>query len=265
MVRQVGALSETRVDIRIIAATNRGLKKEVIDRKFREDLYYRISEFPISLPPLRERGSEDLVNFLRRLMKTISRDTMSLSDRAIRLLCAQDWPGNIREVNNILSRAFLLNGATVINEDTIRKILEEENFCMASGDILNRPIDESFNLPEIINEVSRHYISKAMNLTNNNKSETARRLGLKNHQNLTNLMKKAGYGKNDISPITYSGNMIFNKSQVAAHTSNPVSRASCKTNKRRDCFPPRFARGRNDERDKHRLCEECNRRSNLWF
>jgi PAS domain S-box-containing protein len=110
-IERVGGSAPIRVDVRIIAATNRDLKKAVAERNFREDLYYRLSVFPISLPPLRDR-TEDIPLLARFLVDKFTTRTggrvEAISQEAMRRLVAYRWPGNIRELENVLERAVIL-------------------------------------------------------------------------------------------------------------------------------------------------------------
>ncbi len=109
--RRVGGTEDIQVDVRLIAATNRDLKEAIARGMFREDLYWRLNVIPIHLPPLRER-KEDIPllarEFLNRFAKAQGREGLSLSPEAMRLLEAYDWPGNIRELENVIERAVAL-------------------------------------------------------------------------------------------------------------------------------------------------------------
>lgn len=108
---RVGDEETTKVDVRVVAATNRNLEEEVAAGRFREDLYYRLSVFPIELPPLRER-SEDIgplaMHFLESICADLGRDPLALTKQQIALLQEQQWPGNIRELRNVIERAVIL-------------------------------------------------------------------------------------------------------------------------------------------------------------
>jgi PAS domain S-box-containing protein len=107
----VGASVPRRVDVRVIAATNRDLQRSVQEGRFREDLYYRLNVFPIVLPPLREReGDVELlaVNLVERLSQRLGRPAQPLSSDGLRRLRAYGWPGNVRELQNVLERAILI-------------------------------------------------------------------------------------------------------------------------------------------------------------
>jgi len=110
-VRPLGSTEEIEVDVRVIAATNKDLEKEIAEGRFREDLYYRLSVIPIHLPPLRDRR-EDIPllarAFLERLRKTMDKPVEGFESEALRRLEAYDWPGNVRELENTIERAVAL-------------------------------------------------------------------------------------------------------------------------------------------------------------
>src|SRR6202022_4448981 len=115
--RRVGGLEELQADIRVIAATNQDLAKLIADGRFREDLYYRINVIPIALPPLRERR-EDIPllaeHFLAKYNGQMEKTITGVSRQAMQLLTAHDWPGNIRELENVLERAVALEATPMI-------------------------------------------------------------------------------------------------------------------------------------------------------
>mgnify|MGYP001819496160 FL=1 len=108
------------VDVRVIAATNRNLEQLIVDGEFREDLFYRISVFPIDVPPLRERG-EDVVqlaqHFLDQTCQDFGRDNLTLTRAQTERLRAYEWPGNVRELKNVIERAVILSEGKVLRLD----------------------------------------------------------------------------------------------------------------------------------------------------
>ena len=116
-IEPLGAEQVQIVDVRVIAATNRDLKKMIADGDFQEDLFYRLSVFPIVIPPLRER-TEDIPalarHFVEKHSRRIGRRIDAVSEQALETLRAYDWPGNVRELENTIERAVVLsNGATI--------------------------------------------------------------------------------------------------------------------------------------------------------
>jgi DNA-binding NtrC family response regulator len=118
-IERIGATDITKVDVRIIAATNRKLEKEVAEGRFRLDLYYRLNVFPIELPPLRER-TEDIPVLVRHFIdyynKKVGKKITGLSDKVLKNMTAYKWPGNIRELENLIERSVLLTKGTLIEE-----------------------------------------------------------------------------------------------------------------------------------------------------
>jgi formate hydrogenlyase transcriptional activator len=114
---RVGGTSTRKVDVRVIAATNRDLKRAVSEKAFREDLYYRLSVFPIQVPPLRERP-EDIPLLARYLLEKFAtraaRRFDSIDSATLRRLVAYPWPGNVRELQNVLERAVILSAGPVL-------------------------------------------------------------------------------------------------------------------------------------------------------
>jgi transcriptional regulator with GAF, ATPase, and Fis domain len=107
----LGGTRTVKVDVRVVAATNRDLKAMAADGKFREDLYFRINVFPIQIPPLRERGRDvDLIagRFAERFARRMSKRIHPLSDEQLQRLRGYDWPGNVRELQNVIERAIIL-------------------------------------------------------------------------------------------------------------------------------------------------------------
>lgn len=143
-IERVGGNGCKKVDVRIVAATNRDLEAEVAAGRFREDLYYRLNVIPLHLPPLRERGSDVLLlarYFLDAFCAKKSRVPLKLSDAASRVLAAYEWPGNVRELENFMERlSILVDGDTVTPQDLPQKILDK--------------VDME-NLPEVVQEVAQ--------------------------------------------------------------------------------------------------------------
>ena len=116
---RVGGTQSLHVDVRIVAATNRNLKQRVTERLFREDLYFRLSVFPIQIPPLRERGDDVLIlarHFVERFCRDLNKKPLTLSPTAIEDLKAYAWPGNVRELQNCIERAVILTEGDSIHQ-----------------------------------------------------------------------------------------------------------------------------------------------------
>ena len=172
-IRRVGDTKDLKVDVRVIAATNDNLEKKVKDGSFREDLYYRLSVFPIHIPPLRERDGDVplLVNFFLRRVGSKMGKTFRPDKKFLDLLCKYNWPGNIRELENIIERSVLLaEGQTVNAEDLPDEILYFQN-----NETANHNGQE---LKSVMEEAEKKYIESVLRETNGNKKLASRILNI---------------------------------------------------------------------------------------
>ncbi len=132
---RVGGTALVSVDVRLVAATNKGLRAAVTARRFREDLFFRLSVFPITVPPLRDRGGDIpllALSFVDRFCRDLKKRTLTLSDQALEQLQAYRWPGNVRELQNCIERAVILaDGDTILprhlNLSFVNPLPEEES------------------------------------------------------------------------------------------------------------------------------------------
>ena len=173
---KVGDTKTTRVDVRIISATNRNLKEEIANGRFREDLYFRVSVFTIELPPLRQRREDILLldqHFAERFSKQIGCPVPALSPDAKNLFLSYPWPGNVREMMNTMEHALIVCDSEVTREDLPIDMLSDESSTQA---------DDSLDLKS----VERNHIIKVLHHTHGNKTETARLLKI----GLTTLYRK---------------------------------------------------------------------------
>ena len=186
-VQPVGAEKPVNVDIRIIAATNLDLKKKIARGSFRKDLYYRLSVIPLAIPPLRER-TEDIPALVNHFLKKFKAPAnVSFSSEALKILKAYPWPGNIREMQNVVERCIILRKGKTIGEKDLNLITHEkqkpEIYTLSP---LNPLIpDKGIALDDITNA----YIKKALEKTNQNKSKAARLLKIPRHVLLYRLEK----------------------------------------------------------------------------
>ena len=135
-IERIGAKDITRVDVRIIAATNRKLEKEVAEGRFRLDLYYRLNVFPIEIPPLRER-TEDIPalanHFIRHNNRKAGKTITGLSDRVLKMMSSYHWPGNIRELENLIERSVLLARGNIIEDISLPSKHNHEDSQLAQS------------------------------------------------------------------------------------------------------------------------------------
>jgi len=185
---------------RVIAATNRNLLHEVAAGRFREDLFYRLAVATLRLPALRERAG-DLGLLIDRLLDQVNRESegepgfthRKLSAGARSLLLRHPWPGNVRELLNTLRRAAVWSEGAVIQVDDAREaLLIGPN--AARAEILDRPLGDGLNLPELMDMVARHYLERAMKEAGGNKTSAAKLVGLASYQTLTNWLERYGVG-----------------------------------------------------------------------
>jgi two-component system response regulator HydG len=172
---RVGGQDVVKVDVRLIAASNKDLKKEIREGRFREDLFYRLNVVALTLPPLRERAEDIpllaqhfLTLFARRNAKTIS----GFTPRAMQKLAAYTWPGNVRELMNAVERAVVLSRSDTVDEDELVFPMADQSL---SPDAPRSPAPTA-GLP--LEEVERQSILEAVKAAGGNKSEAARRLGI---------------------------------------------------------------------------------------
>ncbi|HTR55182.1 MAG TPA: sigma-54 dependent transcriptional regulator [Kofleriaceae bacterium] len=174
-VRPVGAETEITTDVRLIAATNRDLEDMVEDKRFREDLYYRINVIHIPLPPLRARGGDVLLlanHLLRQYAVVFDKKVMSLSQAAAEKLVTYDWPGNVRELGNCLERAVALAHFEEIQvEDLPDKVRQQKS---------PRPSLSGNDVPELLTleEVERRHVLRVLEACHGNRTDAAKVLGL---------------------------------------------------------------------------------------
>jgi transcriptional regulator with PAS, ATPase and Fis domain len=194
-VQRIGAKSELSVDVRIIAATNRDLLSEVAAGRFREDLYFRLAVLLLRTPPLRERVG-DVLLLLNALLENLNAerpaaDHKRLSPGAKNLLLQHSWPGNVRELQATLLRAFVWSKGSTIDEAAVDEALLVRRTPTAD-DVLHRPLGNGFELQAVVGEVARHYLRRAMEAAQGNRTKAASLAGFANYQTFTNWAKKYG-------------------------------------------------------------------------
>jgi transcriptional regulator with GAF, ATPase, and Fis domain len=153
------------VDVRVIAATNRNLEELIVDGRFREDLFYRLSVFPIDVPPLRERD-DDVVqlaqHFLEQTCKDFGRDILTLTRTQSAILRSYDWPGNVRELKNVIERAVILSEGKVLRLDLSMPTLREDS----AGTGTTEDPGEAVLTEKQIKELQKANLIKALKQTN---------------------------------------------------------------------------------------------------
>jgi two-component system response regulator PilR (NtrC family) len=179
--RRFGGLEELQADIRVIAATNQDLTKGVAEGRFREDLYYRINVIPIVLPALRERR-EDIPlladHFLAKYAEQMGKSITAISRESMDQLIRHDWPGNIRELENVVERAVALEGTPTILPDNLPpQIRGEGTRALPSGPSDVLPLS-GFDLEAHVKEIERGYIAEALKRAGGVQVKAAELLGM---------------------------------------------------------------------------------------
>ncbi len=172
-VRPVGADTEIPTDVRLITATNRDLEEMVEDRRFREDLYYRINVIHIPLPPLRTRGGDVLLlaqHMLRHYAAVFDKKVVGVSAAAAERMISYDWPGNVRELGNCLERAVALANFEEVQVDDLPEKIRSSRHRQLSGT----------ELPELLTleEIERRHVIRVLEACNGNRTDAAKMLGL---------------------------------------------------------------------------------------
>jgi len=197
---RVGGIRTTRVDVRLIAATNRDLQIEIEAGRFRKDLYYRLAVVPIVLPSLRERQSDIpklTLHFIEKYNRRLNKKIEGISNDALLHLQAYPWPGNIRELENLMERILLFaDGPTIMEKDLPEQIRQGAAQAAPSGS--TAPVDSApaeTGLKDIVRmkaaELERDLIAKALEETGGNVTRTARLLQI-SRKSLQTKMKEFG-------------------------------------------------------------------------
>jgi Nif-specific regulatory protein len=191
-VEWVGGRKPVPVDIRLVAATNKELKEEIRQNRFRQDLFFRLNVIHIHMPPLREVRTDIpllATHFLRKQAKEIGRQTESFSQDALKALMAYNWPGNIRELENEVKRAVVLARGRQIEVDDLSDTLREEQ--LQTPDAKGQDNGDKKSLKDRVTVLEIQMIRDAMAQTDNDRRRAARILGL-SHQGLINKLKRYG-------------------------------------------------------------------------
>jgi DNA-binding NtrC family response regulator len=192
---RVGGMETVKVDVRVLATTNRNLEQSVEKGEFRQDLFYRLNVIPLRLPPLSQRGDDVLVLadfFIRRFAREYGLGLLRLSDEARDWLLAHDWPGNVRELQNLMERAVLLAGSGPIRpvhflldgQEWSPELAQEGCADSAAFDAPSMPsttsgvtIDADGRIPTI-HEMEMHLIIKSLDKTAGNRTKASELLGI---------------------------------------------------------------------------------------
>lgn len=198
---RLGEEKDRKVDVRIIAATNKDLHEAIKNGDFREDLYYRLAMVSIHLPPLRDRKS-DIPKIAEHLLGQLNQqfeadepgyEHKSLSASATAFVKSHSWPGNVRQLYNALMQAAVLtDGKTIGRKELAASVGEMPETSDSMAGIMNRPLGDGFDIEEHLNTIHSLYLRRAMDEAHGVKAKAARLLGIKNYQTLDAQLKRLG-------------------------------------------------------------------------
>jgi two-component system response regulator PilR (NtrC family) len=175
-IRRVGGNDEIEVDVRVIAATNVPLEDLVREKRFREDLFYRLQVIPIRTPPLRERR-EDIPllagQFLERFVRQMGKRILGISDEALAILSRHTWPGNVRELENVIERAVALETTELVTPERL-----PESIRAPSRFEPLPPIGNGFSLDAYLESLEARLLSEALEHASGDRAKAARLLGV---------------------------------------------------------------------------------------
>ena len=194
--RRVGERKDTKVDVRIICATNKDLMSMIADGQFREDLFYRIAVGVINLPPIKDREG-DITLLAKTLLKQIQEQLgledsgvkdKKLSPNAKNLILSHSWPGNVRELYSTLLRACLWSQGKSISEQDLKEAMFNQQ--VASDNLLSHDLSEILDLQGLLDKVEEHYVRLAWDKSSGKKKKAAELLGINSYQNYSNKLEK---------------------------------------------------------------------------
>jgi Nif-specific regulatory protein len=191
---RIGGNGTVKVDIRVIAATNRDLRSLIAERKFREDLYYRLSVFPLVVPPLRERKTDIMLlaeHFLEKFSVENKKKIYNISPRAVSLMTSYSWPGNVRELENCIERAVILSGDGTIHSYHLPPSLQENRQGRAGE-------EGRQTLKEVLESVEKELIAEELRRTRGNLARAASSLGVSER---VMGLRAAKYGLKNVSSM----------------------------------------------------------------
>lgn len=168
-IRRIGDLKTIRVDVRIISATNRDLKKQIENGKFRQDLYYRLNVIPIYVPPLRER-KEDIISFIKR---ELEKNGKYITDDAMEILLSYKWPGNFREMKNFIEKTVIFSTDDKIDIEDLPDYMFEKDEKEKAEEAKDINV---ISLKKAIADMERNFIERALQLTRGNRLKAAKLL-----------------------------------------------------------------------------------------
>ncbi|MCU0287598.1 MAG: sigma-54 dependent transcriptional regulator [Acidobacteria bacterium] len=213
----IGSTTPINIDVRIISATNNNLKQAVIDKSFREDLYFRLCEFDILIPPLRERPDDIQKlahDFLRQATVELGKKITEINDEAMSLLLGYPWPGNVRELKNVIRRAALLCEDNCLSSLDIALLTREQAQYKTQGNLEIKNFPKSLHLDEL----EQWAIRQALTVTDGRAMKAAVLVGMA-YQKFKRKLKKYCIAKTKTPPKDF--HVTGNKQYIMARVKNP--------------------------------------------
>lgn len=192
--KRVGGINDIKIDVRVIASTNRNLEEEVESDNFRKDLYYRLKVLPIYIPPLRERKDDIMLlvkHFVHKYNNEFNKNIHQIPPETEKMLLEYKWPGNIRELKNVIERAVLITGNGILHPE-LGVAIDLRKGCAENTNGMNTNVEnnEAINIRSLAN-IERQHIQKVLNETSWRRTEAAKILGI-NRTTLYNKIKEYG-------------------------------------------------------------------------
>jgi DNA-binding NtrC family response regulator len=189
-----------KVDVRIIASTNRDLAAKIEDQTFREDLFYRLNVLSLEMPSLRERPEDIpllIQHFLEKYSKEFGKPLKRASDEVIQIFLSHPWRGNVRELENLVSRAVLMSPGEVIREEDLDWRIRRTEECLVPAEVTFLPYKEA--KAQVLEKFNREYVSRVLIRNNNNVTKAARECGLE-RQALQQVMRRYTIRNKELLP-----------------------------------------------------------------
>jgi two-component system response regulator PilR (NtrC family) len=191
--KRVGGTEDIRVDVRIISATNKDLEEAVKEKRFREDLFYRLNVIQIKLPPLRDRKEDVQIlasHFLKKYTEELNKNILKISPEALQILLDYGYPGNVRELQNIIERAVALESHQELTAHNLSSYLNEQSL-MRKGPIDIDIPNEGVDLEKMVEDLERTLLLKALDKTKGIKKKAAELLHI-NFRSMRYRLEKYG-------------------------------------------------------------------------
>jgi two-component system response regulator PilR (NtrC family) len=191
--KRVGGTEDVRVDVRIISATNKDLEEAVKEKRFREDLYYRLNVIQIKLPPLRDRKEDIQIlasHFLRKYSEELNKNILKICPEALQILLDYEYPGNVRELQNIIERAVALEGSQELTAHHLSSYLNGQPHLKKGAIDIEIP-NEGIDLEKMVEDLERTLLVKALGRTKGIKKKAAELLHI-NFRSMRYRLEKYG-------------------------------------------------------------------------